>query len=212
MADEYHIVERVIRNISHEIKNPLTTMKGYAQLLSSVVRDDPAAEKSQRMVLEQIERIDNTFNKLYSLFSIGVHDKEDVDISEIVEKAVNNLPENTGNRVKYNHVHDPAIIACDRNSFKRLLQCFLEGFDWLNNTGVELDIVLQTNGSQELVFSFKNIDFSSIMEKIFYLPFSSTQYFKEGTELYEVYCIAYSHGWDFRANVYPPESVFTITF
>ncbi len=212
MADGYHIVERVIRNISHEIKNPLTTMKGYAQLLSSAVQDDPAAEKSRRMVLEQVERIDNTFNKLYSLFSAGIGAKEDVDAVEILEMIVDDLPGNTGNRITYHAGSHPFIISCDRNGFQRLLRCFLEGFDWDNNTGVVLDITFQTGDDGELVFSFKNIEFSSIMDKIFYLPFSSTQYFKDGTELYEVYCIAYSHGWDFLANVYPAESVFTIRF
>jgi len=211
MTDEYFIVEQIIRNISHEIKNPLTIMKGYTQLLSSGVNDAAVVQKSQKMVLEQIERINETFDHLYSTFSIATTGKDEVDIVEVISDYIHNLPGETSSRVQFYTDSEIFRVNCDKERFNRLLYCIVQGFDWKNNPDVQLDVVLEENETTDVSFNFRKIDFSQILEKIFYLPFSSTQYFNTGTELYEVYCITHSQGWTFKAFVDLPDSVFTIT-
>ncbi len=212
MSDEYFIVEQIIRNISHEIKNPLTIMKGYTQLLSRGVNDADAVQKSQKMVLEQIERINQTFDHLYSTFTVVSTENNEVDIVEAVKNYIHNMPDETSRRVQFYTNSESFMVNCDKERFIRILSCIVEGFDWENNPDVKLDVVLEENETTGVKFIFKNINFSQILDKIFYLPFSSTQYFNTGTELYEVYCITHSQGWTFNAYVDLPGSVFTITF
>jgi two-component system, sporulation sensor kinase B len=212
MTDEYYIVERIIRNISHEIKNPLTIMKGYTQLLSTDINDAASVKKSQRMVLEQIERINKTFDHLYSMFSAKIKEKDDIDIVEVLNNYVHDTTHTIPGRVHFYTDIKYHKEICDKEKLERLLYCICEGFDWKNNPGVCLDVSLEKNATTGLTFTFRGIDFSQVLENIFYLPFSSKQYYNTGTELYEVYCITQSHGWVFSAHIYPPDSVFTITF
>lgn len=212
MADEYCIIEQIIRNISHEIKNPLTIIKGYTQMLSSGVNDADAVKRSQKMVLEQIERINTTFDHLYSTFSIATTENDEIDIVEVIRDYIHNMPGETSSRVHFYTDSEHYTLNCDRERFVRLLYCIVEGFDWKNNPGVQLDIGLEENEITGVTFNFREIDFSQILEKIFYLPFSSTQYFNTGTELFEVYCITHTQGWKFNAYADLPDSVFSITF
>lgn len=212
MTDEYFIIEQIIRNISHEIKNPLTIMKGYTQMLSSGVNDAHAVQKSQKMVLEQIERINETFDHLYSTFSIVTMEKGEVDIVEVVKNYIHHMPDETSRRVQFYTNSESFMVDCDKERIIRILHCIFEGFDWENSPDVKLDVVLEENEATGVKFIFRKINFSQILDKIFYLPFSSKQFFNTGTELYEVYCITHTQGWIFSAYVDLPDSVFTITF
>jgi len=77
--DEVDIIEKVIRNIAHEVRNPLTTIRGYAQLLTQKL-DAASIQKSQKMIVEQAERIDGMFNDLYNAFTI----KEDIIVGCLI--------------------------------------------------------------------------------------------------------------------------------
>ncbi|MFW5770760.1 MAG: sensor histidine kinase, partial [Spirochaetota bacterium] len=114
MTDEYYIVEQIIRNISHEIKNPLTIMKGYTQLLSTGVNDAAAVQKSQKMVLEQIDRINQTFDHLYSTFSIVTTETEKIDIVGVVRDFMDNLPGEISGRVNFYTDPEYCMIKCDK--------------------------------------------------------------------------------------------------
>ena len=74
---EYDLIECVIRNLSHEIKNPLTTIKGYAQILEMKSGDSEVSAKAPaRTIIEQINRLDALFRDLYEIFTIRSGEEE----------------------------------------------------------------------------------------------------------------------------------------
>lgn len=190
---EVDIIERVIRNIAHEVRNPLTTIKGYAQLLSQ--KNDPALiAKSQSMIIEQSERIDSIFTQLYEAFTVS-----DDDIME------SSFPEAIHTVVDESQFCEYITIECNakfiaplyENRFKQCIDSFVNGFNWKYFNGASLHIKATKESHCNVSISFSGVVLDSIPEDAFYYPFQCKQSFSTGTELFKVYCIAKRSGWQF---------------
>lgn len=194
--DEVDIIEKVIRNIAHEVRNPLTTIRGYAQLLTQKL-DTASIQKSQKMIIEQAERIDGMFNDLYNAFTI----KEDIIVGclipDILQKALD-----------ASAYHDYIIID-DCDSFhvpcymNRLLLCFntfVNGFNWKYFPDARLRIYVKKETFCTIYFQYTNVIFDASLENLFFYPFQTKHFFVKGTELFSIYCIANRSGWDMDFN------------
>ena len=83
-------IEILSVGLSHEIKNPLGSIKGAAQLLKSSISMDKR-EKYSRIILEEVERIDAIIKELL-LFSSRVEPEwKEVNIYEIMEDVISKL-------------------------------------------------------------------------------------------------------------------------
>lgn len=190
---EVDIIERVIRNIAHEVRNPLTTVKGYAQLLSQ--KNEPALiVKSQHMIIEQSERIDTIFTQLYDAFTVIEDDIVKCAFPEVLYTVVEESSYREYITIECN---DQFSVSLYINRFQQCLSSIINGFNWKYFSGSSLHL----NSSKEMQcnvrFSFSGVVFDSIPEDIFYYPFQCKQFFNKGTELFKVYCIAQRSGWQF---------------
>lgn len=190
---EVDIIERVIRNIAHEVRNPLTTVKGYAQLLSQ--KNEPALiVKSQNMIIEQSERIDTIFTQLYDAFTVIDDDIAECAFPEVLYTVVEESSYREYITIEHN---DQFSVSLYINRFQQCLSSIINGFNWKYFSGS----LLHLNSSKEMQcnvnINFSGVVFDSIPEDIFYYPFQCKQFFSKGTELFKVYCIAQRSGWQF---------------
>ncbi len=190
---EIDIIERVIRNIAHEVRNPLTTVKGYAQLLSQ--KNDPALiVKSKNMIIEQSERIDTIFTQLYDAFTVMDDDIIECAFPEVLYMVVEESSYRDYITIERNTQFSISLYA---NRFQQCLSSIINGFNWKYFSGASLYL----NASKEIrcnvSISFSGIVFDSIPEDFFYYPFQCRQFFSKGSELFKVYCIAQRSGWQF---------------
>lgn len=209
---EYDLIECVIRNLSHEIKNPLTTIKGYAQILEMKSGDSEVSAKARRTIIEQINRLDALFRDLYEIFTIRSGEEEEVDISRLVGAILETMPKEIYARTELVTGTAPILSNTDRELCARFITNILAGFDWENNQGARLRIEIRNNGLEapEIRIIFKNADFSELQNTIFFLPFASKKHFKTGLELYEAYVIAFRLNWEFEMFVDETSSGFGI--
>jgi len=73
--------------IAHEIRNPLASLKGHAQLLTESLDSDTRQAKAARVVSEAV-RIQNLISDLLDFSRTGALDRRPVDPAEVLHAAV----------------------------------------------------------------------------------------------------------------------------
>jgi two-component system phosphate regulon sensor histidine kinase PhoR len=93
--EENKLKTEYFANLSHELKTPLTSIKGFTELLrSGTVNDDETRNKYLDLVLLEAERLIYLINdilKLSELESIRIEGKTMTDISKLAEDTVSLL-------------------------------------------------------------------------------------------------------------------------
>ncbi len=197
MSDKTAIMERLIRNINHEIKNPLTVIRGYAQLLTMKASDEEYQKKTGRLIMENVDLIDERISAMYRAFSPSSAEPAALDISEEVFRVVHSCEEEYQKRIEVTaEGHVETLV--NHGAFQRMIECFVCGFNWKGYPHASIIIHIGSpNGSPQLVIEYRNVDFSAFHTDWFFLPFADKANFKTGTELFEIYCLADANGWGF---------------
>ncbi len=74
--------------LAHEIKNPLASLKGNAQLLASAIGDNDKARAKADRVADEAKRLEKLTQDLLTFVRTGEIHREDADIGELVRAAI----------------------------------------------------------------------------------------------------------------------------
>lgn len=81
-------VERVVDEVAHEIRNPLTSIGGFTRrIYESLPADDPNKEYAG-MVIEDVARLESMIGQLIDLKTMGLSHAEAANVNTIVHEAV----------------------------------------------------------------------------------------------------------------------------
>jgi hypothetical protein len=197
MKKDIEMMERLIRNINHEIKNPLTVIRGYAQLLTMKKSEVDFQKKTGNIIMENVDLIDERISALYRAFSSAPESAETVNVAKEVFGIIQSYGEDVEKKIKVSGENSLEASLC-RIAFRRVIDCLILGFNWKEHPASLIHIIVgMQSGRTSLNFHFLNADFSCFHDELFYLPFSEKTYFKGGTELFEVYFLSHANGWDF---------------
>ncbi|MCB2292265.1 cell wall metabolism sensor histidine kinase WalK [Clostridium algoriphilum] len=114
-----------VANVSHELKTPLTSIKGFAETLK-YVDDAPTKEKFLNIINEEVERLTRLITDILTLSHIEQQKEvknENIDVNKIIED-VYNLMINTANIKGIKLVVQKQIIKTiigDTDRFKQML-------------------------------------------------------------------------------------------
>jgi len=84
------LVSRMAAEVAHEVRNPLTAVKGIARLIDSTT-NTPGGEKIQQyqeIVTEEIDRIENILGNLQDLTKPLRIEKEKIDINDLINRTL----------------------------------------------------------------------------------------------------------------------------
>ena len=132
LKEEEKRKEDFLKMVSHELKTPVTSIKGYVQLLLSFMKEGSSSDISKLPVRPSLERIDHQIHRLTRLIS------EMLDISRIEENklklqkslfSLNDLVDETVQDIRYTNTqhaikvfHDvQASIYADRDRIGQVL-------------------------------------------------------------------------------------------
>ena len=102
--------------IAHELRNPLASLKGNAQLLASMQPDDRSRAKADRVVGEAV-RLEHLVEDLLKFVRTGTLERELVDPSALLRAAATTLP----SPVDIDTADAPARWSLDGGKFREVM-------------------------------------------------------------------------------------------
>jgi len=115
---------RMVAEITHEIKNPLMMIGGFAQQLARVAEDEKKLEKLT-IITEEVKRLERLLSDLREFYITKAMTCDPVNIAELLEEVFSLAKgdfKKHGIRAELNLDNDAVIVAGDKG---RLKQVFL---------------------------------------------------------------------------------------
>ena len=90
-AERLASIEAITSGLIHEIRNPLVSMKTYAQLLPLRWSDEDFRDKLSRTTTREIDRIDDLLSRFRTISRVSAQPMETVEIAEPLRDALETL-------------------------------------------------------------------------------------------------------------------------
>ena len=127
ILDPHHTkgFSKLTKMLAHEIKNPLSAIKGSAQLLSYDMQEEK--KEFTDIIIHESDRIDKILNKIEYLFSNEIPEPEKLNIHEILDQSIKISKISFGEDIIFTKEFDPSLpyIFGDKDT---LIQLFINLF------------------------------------------------------------------------------------
>ncbi|HLO11360.1 MAG TPA: ATP-binding protein, partial [Pseudoneobacillus sp.] len=126
--DRLSIIGQLAAGVAHEIRNPLTALKGFSKLLQSSVHKEKK-EDYLSIIMNELDRIDMIVNEFMSLAKPQAIQFERWKLNEILESTINILhPQALLHNVQFsiNYENEDIELLCSPNQLKQVFVNFLK--------------------------------------------------------------------------------------
>ena len=131
LLDQNKVSLSMVRNLAHEIKNPLSGLRGAAQLLSRKVSDD--LSRFTDVIVGEADRLQNLVDRM--LIPAKMEERQAINIHQLTERAMEFFELQSESRTKLTRDYDPSLP--DINIAKE--QVYQALLNLLNNAHEALD-------------------------------------------------------------------------
>ncbi|PLT32086.1 ATP-binding protein [Bacillus sp. V5-8f] len=189
--EKLSMVGELAAGIAHEIRNPLTSITGFAQILKETMNDVPTKEYLDIM-LSELDRINKIVNEF--MFLAKPRDTiefKETDIKELIVNVVKFMePQSNIKSVKVNTVLESSITAlCDPNQIKQvLINVIQNALEATLETNKNIDLILKAGSENNYVIQIidNGSGISEERQKTLFEPFYTTK--EKGTGLGLMIC------------------------
>lgn len=149
-AEQEAVVGRMAAGVAHELRNPLSSVKGLTLLLKSRFKDDLSTQETADLMVEQVERLDRSISELLDYARPGLTSKSMVRVDELLAKAVMLVRTDTetqGIKVEEHFSCGAATTEGDQDKLTQVfLNLFLNGIQAMEEGG---RLIVSTRCSHE---------------------------------------------------------------
>lgn len=148
-------LEFVLAELAHELRNPLVTIKTYADHLPALLEDAELRARFATLTGEAIERMDGLLENLLTFARLGPPRRQPVEVAPLLEGVIREMqPEAEGRTVRVRHGAGTAVrCSADPEQLGYALRNLVAGV--LREVPAREELVLDTgaNGVVTLRFS-----------------------------------------------------------
>jgi len=212
--DRLNIVGQMAANIGHEIRNPLTTVRGYLQVMSRK-QDLEQYGDNFRLLLDELDRANALITEYLSLSKNRLSDQQPRSLNAIVESL---FPLILADAAITNHVvrlelNDIPELPLDEKEIRQLLLNFARNGLEAMEPGKKLTIKTSADDNA-VILAVQNEGAEippEIMEKLG-IPFFTTKESGTGLGLAICYSIANRHRAKIHIDTGPHGTTFSVVF
>lgn len=141
-------------NVSHELKTPLTSIRGFAELMSAGMVPDPETQKRYlnliRMEADRLTRLINDVLKLSELEEAVVEDQlERVDLKAVAEQTIELINEKAKkNNIRLELQTEPCVILASDDSIRQLMINLVDNAVKYNVPGGKVRVTIRKDQPQ----------------------------------------------------------------
>ena len=170
LASELEI-KQAITNISHDLRTPLTSAKGYLQIMQGDI-DNSTRERYLAVILERLEVLSLLLDTLfmYSNATEEIMDVQEINVSNIISDTILGFyAELTKQKflVNINMPDIPVYCFCDEDALRRIIQNILKNVLIHGKDFVELNIVDNTIEIRNYAEGLEYVDFSNVFNRFY---------------------------------------------
>ena len=123
-ADKLAVIGTMAAGIAHEIKNPLTSIQLYVQMMQERFDDKEFRQSFNQMVPSEVERLNKIVNDLTSFAKPAKLESEPAQINDILEKSIR-LSEISFKKLNVKVVRDFGTVPNVSVNQQKMMQIFL---------------------------------------------------------------------------------------
>ncbi|XJZ25790.1 PAS domain S-box protein [Bacillota bacterium Lsc_1132] len=150
--DKLAAVGQLAAGVAHEIRNPLTSMKGYTEFLQ-LDEKDPERQEFLNIILDEIERVNSIVEDFMVLAKPKAVELEEKNLVPVVKNVLSLLEfeaRKKNVRLHFDCEQEIIQIECDENRLKQVFLNFIKnGIEAMPNGGdLSVTIVIQKKNVQ----------------------------------------------------------------
>ncbi|WP_428908427.1 ATP-binding protein [Niallia sp. Krafla_26] len=149
-AEKMNAIGQLAASVAHEIRNPMTVVKGFLQIFLAKEHMTEEERMYIRLMIEEMERAETIINDYLSLAKPDMEKTERLDAKELAEKALdlmNSYAKMTKNIILITPILENVTIKGNKNELQQVLINILKnGIEALKDGG-ELSFKLYQEGS-----------------------------------------------------------------
>ena len=136
--DRLKSIATLAAGMAHEIKNPLTSIKTFAEYLPTKYDDPEFRRKFSRIVSDEVDRVNGILGQLLEFSKPSPPQLRPIPISDLLNETLELLSNNLlKHKIElYKHFDSSIVISGDKNQLKQaFLNIFLNSIQSMNNGG-----------------------------------------------------------------------------
>lgn len=138
--------------LAHEIRNPLSHIRGSAQILSSSEGNPEKQQKFSRYIVEEVERLNNLLTDFLDFARPRDLELSPIDVSEVVERSVRVMEEEqNGVRIEKKYAQDAPKILADTDKLQQVFMNLIKNALEAMKDGGELTVTTQAQNGNVIV-------------------------------------------------------------
>lgn len=159
--------EGFLKLVSHELKTPVTSIKGYVQLLLSMLKDPKKIPLDSLPLEPSLERIDTQISRLTRLISEMLDlsrieenklelNKEELSINELVEETIQDINfTNTDHKIHIRHKYQCTIRA-DKDRIGQVLINFVTNAIKYSPENKDIEVIVEKARGNHVAVSIRD--------------------------------------------------------
>ncbi len=202
-------IGRLAAGVAHEIKNPLSSIKGFATYFKERYREIPQDFETAGILIQEVDRLDRVVNQLLELARPTVIEKRPVCAEELIEDSllrIRKKAEENRISIETGFLHDRSVLLADRDKICQvLLNVYLNAIDSMAENNREKTLSISLNrpaGGKRLEIHVADCGTGIGDENLAHIfdPFFTTKAGGTGLGLAIVHNIMEAHGGEIQVD------------